>query len=313
MLCDVSGFTKLSEELCAKGPAGVDELSNTISSLFGALIAIVRNHGGDVINFAGDALLIAWLTPLTADNEQVLAVHKHHCAQAFACGLALAKMKYQLNLTVHVGLATGKLFFLVVGGVGKYYTWMMVGRPLQRMGHAESLAKSGEVVVTKEGFLLVESQFDGVELDKDGRPAASEAEGSGLVKLTAVKEGGLGEHSSPSISAVFGSSMQFTQPQAEEEAPGLLRQFNAPSSIATLSLTASNIRSFLPAPARQSVEGNCLFINEFREHVAVLFVMLENFDIDLYSEELDGEAAANKLHEVFTSAQRVRCIMFGLM
>ena len=42
MLADVSGFTKLSERLCSKGPAGVDELSETMNSYFGTLISLIR-------------------------------------------------------------------------------------------------------------------------------------------------------------------------------------------------------------------------------------------------------------------------------
>ena len=305
MLCDVSGFTKLSEELCAKGPAGVDELSKTISRLFESLIRIVQEHGGDVINFAGDALLIAWLTPLGLSSEKSKAVHKQHCGQAFACGIALAKMKYQLNLTVHVGISTGKLFFLVVGGVGKYYTWMMVGKPLQRMGHAESLAKSGQVVVTKEGFLLVAEWFNGIELTSEGKPAGNESEACGLVLLESAKGDWQQTASGPILLLSISNSIECAAYEKEDRESTLLPQLKAKSSIATLSLKASNIRSFLPAPARQSVEGNCLFINEFREHVAVLFVMLENFDIELYSEDLDGKAVADKLHNVFTSAQQV--------
>ena len=55
---DLSGFTALSERLAAKGRAGSEELILVISGVFEGLIGIADRHGGDVLKFRGDALLI---------------------------------------------------------------------------------------------------------------------------------------------------------------------------------------------------------------------------------------------------------------
>ena len=55
---DISGFTSLSERLAARGRAGAEELVLLISGCFEGLIRIARRHGGDVLKFRGDALLI---------------------------------------------------------------------------------------------------------------------------------------------------------------------------------------------------------------------------------------------------------------
>ena len=70
---DISGFTALSARLAATGREGAEELVRTISSIFASLIEVAERHGGDVLKFRGDALLL-------------LFVGKEHAARA--CGAA---------------------------------------------------------------------------------------------------------------------------------------------------------------------------------------------------------------------------------
>src|SRR5262249_5776681 len=55
---DISGFTALAERLQAKGKEGAEELVTRISAVFDGLISAAERHGGDVLKFRGDALLL---------------------------------------------------------------------------------------------------------------------------------------------------------------------------------------------------------------------------------------------------------------
>ena len=55
---DISGFTALSERLAARGKLGAEELIVLISRCYSGLIDIAERHGGDVLKFRGDALLL---------------------------------------------------------------------------------------------------------------------------------------------------------------------------------------------------------------------------------------------------------------
>ena len=55
---DISGFTALAERLAVKGKAGAEELVGRISAVFDDLIGVAERHGGDVLKFRGDALLL---------------------------------------------------------------------------------------------------------------------------------------------------------------------------------------------------------------------------------------------------------------
>jgi len=72
VLADISGFTKLAEKL-AKRPdgSGTEILSSKLNIYFGRMIDMIYAGGGDVIKFAGDALLVVWResSDLKRDNN----------------------------------------------------------------------------------------------------------------------------------------------------------------------------------------------------------------------------------------------------
>ena len=55
-----AGFTSLTEMLAEQGKRGVDKLTRHVSTYFGHIIEIVYKYGGDVIRFAGDALIVVF-------------------------------------------------------------------------------------------------------------------------------------------------------------------------------------------------------------------------------------------------------------
>ena len=58
LFVDVSGFTNLCTRL------DVDALQRHINRYFTRLLDVVHTHGGDVLRFMGDAMLVTWARPL---------------------------------------------------------------------------------------------------------------------------------------------------------------------------------------------------------------------------------------------------------
>src|SRR3954462_3971321 len=81
LFADISGFTALTERLAERGPAGAEELTAFLNTYFGQLIDLIAAHGGDVVKFAGDALLALW----PASEEDLPTATR----QAAQCGLAV--------------------------------------------------------------------------------------------------------------------------------------------------------------------------------------------------------------------------------
>ena len=57
LLVDISGFTKLSGEFCDMGKSGIDELQLATNGYMAKLVEIIYSCGGDIIKFAGDAII----------------------------------------------------------------------------------------------------------------------------------------------------------------------------------------------------------------------------------------------------------------
>jgi len=58
LIADVTGFTKLTELLGAQGPAGVELLTESMNQYFSKIINVIYRHGGDIIKFAGDSVIV---------------------------------------------------------------------------------------------------------------------------------------------------------------------------------------------------------------------------------------------------------------
>jgi adenylate cyclase len=80
LFLDLVSFTHLGEQLSEQGVKGAEVLSEVLHAYFEPILSTIRDHGGDVLFFAGDALGVVWL----AQNDD-LARAAHRAAQ---CGLA---------------------------------------------------------------------------------------------------------------------------------------------------------------------------------------------------------------------------------
>src|SRR5215217_1621301 len=60
---DISGFTAMSEKLAALGKSGAEEVTDVMNSTFSALLEMAYSHGGGLVKFGGDALLLLFTGP----------------------------------------------------------------------------------------------------------------------------------------------------------------------------------------------------------------------------------------------------------
>src|SRR5919107_69628 len=58
VFADVSGFTRLSEQLARAGREGAEQLTDAIGGCFSTLLGVAYANGGSLLKFGGDALLL---------------------------------------------------------------------------------------------------------------------------------------------------------------------------------------------------------------------------------------------------------------
>jgi class 3 adenylate cyclase len=73
MMADISGYTKLTEQLSTSTGAGYESLVASLNRYFDKISEEIYAHGGDVIKFAGDALLVAFYTTEVYDSTSNLS------------------------------------------------------------------------------------------------------------------------------------------------------------------------------------------------------------------------------------------------
>jgi class 3 adenylate cyclase/tetratricopeptide (TPR) repeat protein len=143
LFADVSGFTAMSEKLSVLGKEGAEEVTSIVNNYFSTMLEINDKHGGDLLKFGGDALLIFF--------EGNLGPHK-----ALAMGQAMMDAMHQFTqvktsqgtypLRMKIGMACGTVFLASLG-TPESMDHAVMGSTLYKMVQSEENATAGEIVV----------------------------------------------------------------------------------------------------------------------------------------------------------------------
>lgn len=142
LFADISGFTRLSERLAARGRAGAEEVVGLVARVMTALVAEIEQRGGDVLVFAGDALLVL----VEGEGSAVRGAGTALAVQRwFADHGTVTTSVGRVSLRVSIGVATGEVD-LVLAGTDERGLFV-VGPTMSRMAGLEKIAEAGEVLV----------------------------------------------------------------------------------------------------------------------------------------------------------------------
>ncbi len=160
LIADISGFTRMTDQVVNRGPEGAETLSELLNAYFGRLIDCVAGRGGDVVSFTGDGLIAVWPQRSGETLADVL-----HCATD--CALALAETvgdhpaARDVRLNVRLGVSAGPLRALELGGVGRRRFSVLGGEPLEAASRASDHAAAGQVAVDARRWRLLGSRATG--------------------------------------------------------------------------------------------------------------------------------------------------------
>ena len=145
VFADVSGFTRLSERLARKGREGAEHLVDAINACFSALLADAYTHGGSLLKFGGDAMLL-WFD----GDEHALRA----CGSASAMRRTLRDVgriragASDVVLRMSVGVHSGTYAMFLVGG--SHRELLIGGSATTRVVEMEGLASAGQILVSPE-------------------------------------------------------------------------------------------------------------------------------------------------------------------
>ncbi len=166
LFADIAGFGRLADHLAQNHRAGAEELTELLNQYFGLLIRHVHEHGGDVVKFAGDALLAFW--PVNQVWESLEAA----TLEAARCGLvvqsALAKFQEgSIALKLRIHLVAGEFRILELGGVAGRWELLLTGTPLLDIKATSQFADVEKVVASPSAWNVLKPHCQGEVLAND--------------------------------------------------------------------------------------------------------------------------------------------------
>ena len=154
LLADISGFTAITERLAERGPGGAEELRGLLYGAFQPLLELIAGTGGDVLKFAGDALLACWPAPpgdLDGRGLAAATAAAACCAEAMQAALGRYAAAERLPLALRIGVGAGEVVVLDVGGERERRELLVAGAAVPQTTGAAGQARPGQVSALRGG------------------------------------------------------------------------------------------------------------------------------------------------------------------
>lgn len=171
LLVDICGFTPLAERLAAHGGEGIELLTLILERYFTALLECVDRQRGEVVSFAGDALIALW--PVEGRGKLAWSAR-----DATRCALDMRERLSALTLVpertlgdliapserfrIRISIGAGEVFVANLGGLGNRWELVTAGEPFRQVARADKLARPGDVVASELVYRLLrdEGEFE---------------------------------------------------------------------------------------------------------------------------------------------------------
>lgn len=167
LFVDIAGFTALTESLAQRGDAGAEDLTRVLNLYIGQLIDAIVDRGGDIVKFAGDALIAIWPAsdahPLTVQLDRALV-----CALDIRDRLGDVVVAEQFRMRVKLVAAAGQVWMERLGGVFNRWELLIAGDALQQIGVAADYVEAGDVIVTGPTRTHLNGRIQGQEAPAGG-------------------------------------------------------------------------------------------------------------------------------------------------
>jgi len=155
LFVDITGFTRLTEQFAVHGPSGAEDISAVLNDFYGQWIDIIKYHGGDIIKFAGDGLLIIW-------NDEDLQVSVSRAAQtALEARKKLENYRVrERTLSTRIAIGAGQLSLMGLGGVFNRWESVVTGAALTQVGRAQAMLQPGQIILSQQAWKSIEHKAE---------------------------------------------------------------------------------------------------------------------------------------------------------
>ncbi len=164
IFADLKGFTSIAEQ------TDPETLMSWLNDYMGAMVDVVRGHGGIVDKFIGDAIMAVFGVPIARTTPEEIAkdaIAAVRCAQVMASTLETLNQKWRIQgrptAAMRVGIATGTV---ITGSLGssQRLDYTTIGDSVNVAARLESYDKSLEggicrILINKETYQYIQGKF----------------------------------------------------------------------------------------------------------------------------------------------------------
>ncbi|MDQ3004071.1 MAG: adenylate/guanylate cyclase domain-containing protein, partial [Chloroflexota bacterium] len=161
LLADISGFTRLTEELVRGGPRGVEKVSTALNDYFGRWIDIITQYGGDVVKFAGDALLAIWPADAQRGGLRSAVLQSAACALEAHNTLRGYQTAEGNPLVIRTGITAGGVQAVHLGGMFQRWEMLVAGEAISEVSVTMQQAAPGTIVLSQTAQELLGKEARG--------------------------------------------------------------------------------------------------------------------------------------------------------
>jgi class 3 adenylate cyclase/tetratricopeptide (TPR) repeat protein len=145
MLCDMSGFTAMSERLARLGNEGAELMAGILNGFFSRMLGIADEWGGVQMKFGGDAMLLYFGGEESTRRAARCALEMQHVMPEFE-SVPAGGENHQLRM--RIGMHTGTFFAASVGEEHGVLHYLLTGPDVNATAVVEGRAQPGDVVAS---------------------------------------------------------------------------------------------------------------------------------------------------------------------
>uniref|UniRef100_A0A8C8X9J1 Adenylate cyclase type 10 n=1 Tax=Panthera leo TaxID=9689 RepID=A0A8C8X9J1_PANLE len=168
MFVDISGFTAMTEKFSTAMymDRGAEQLVEILNHYISAIVEKVLIFGGDILKFAGDALLALWKVERRQLKNIITVVIK--CSLEIHGLFETQESEEGLDVRVKIGLAAGHITMLVFGDETRNF-FLVIGQAVDDVRLAQNMAQMNDVILSPNCWQLCDRSMIEIERIPDQR------------------------------------------------------------------------------------------------------------------------------------------------
>ncbi|XP_041619695.1 adenylate cyclase type 10 isoform X4 [Vulpes lagopus] len=168
MFVDISGFTAMTEKFSRAMymDRGAEQLVEILNHYISAIVEKVLLFGGDILKFAGDALLALWKVERRQLKNIITVVIK--CSLEIHGLFETQESEEGLDIRVKIALAAGHITMLVFGDETRNF-FLVIGQTVDDVRLAQNMAQMNDVILSPNCWQLCDRSMIEIERIPDQR------------------------------------------------------------------------------------------------------------------------------------------------